>query len=230
MRYRGFNITYTTGKGVERENPATHRKDIRNGYYCEIYPGDDDQYANRIDSFCLAEGYEIHEWSDHEAEKVIRDYVDREYYSLKAANDEIISERREDLVGRLGCFIGESLYGYDFYEALSEDCCMTDKEIRDAGFLSLVPYFDKDGYAQTIAEYLIDYGTEHSLSGNYHIEFEDINELFGVSLPDDKEMLDKIVDALDRDIVSDVDVFTDFDLMFYTSYCPNFEDEPYEME
>ena len=35
------------------------------------------------------------------------------------------------------------------------------KEIRDAGFLSLVPYFDKDGYAQTIAEYLIDYGTEH---------------------------------------------------------------------
>lgn len=153
MRYRGFNITYTTDKGVERENPATHRKDIRNGYYCEIYPGDDDQYANRIDSFCLAEGYEIHEWSDHEAEKVIRDYVDREYYSLKAANDEIISERREDLVGRLGCFIGESLYGYDFYEALSEDCCMTDKEIRDAGFLSLVPYFDKDGYAQTIAEY-----------------------------------------------------------------------------
>ena len=54
MRYRGFNITYTTDKGVERENPATHRKDIRNGYYCEIYPGDDDQYANRIDSFCLA--------------------------------------------------------------------------------------------------------------------------------------------------------------------------------
>lgn len=167
MRYRGFNITYTTDKGVERENPATHRKDIRNGYYCEIYPGDDDQYANRIDSFCLAEGYEIPEWTDHEAEKAIRDYVDREYYFLKAANDEIISERREDLVGRLGCFIGESLYGYDFYEALSEDCCMTDKEIRDAGFLSLVPYFDKDGYAQTIAEYLIDYGTEHSLSGNY---------------------------------------------------------------
>ena len=53
MRYRGFNITYTTDKGVERENPATHRKDIRNGYYCEIYPGDDDQYANRIDFFCL---------------------------------------------------------------------------------------------------------------------------------------------------------------------------------
>ena len=94
MRYRGFNITYTTDKGVERENPATHRKDIRNGYYCEIYPGDDDQYANRIDSFCLAEGYEIHEWSDHEAEKVIRDYVDREYYSLKAANDSIVYRQR----------------------------------------------------------------------------------------------------------------------------------------
>ena len=35
MRYRGFNITYTTDKGVERENPATHRKDIRNGYYLQ---------------------------------------------------------------------------------------------------------------------------------------------------------------------------------------------------
>ena len=47
-----------------------------------------------------------------------------------------------------------------------------------------------------------------------------------MSLPDDKEMLDKIVDALDRDIVSDVDVFTDFDLMFYTSYCPILRTNP----
>lgn len=38
MRYRGFNITYTTDKGVERENPATHRKDIRNGYYMVFFP------------------------------------------------------------------------------------------------------------------------------------------------------------------------------------------------
>ena len=92
------------------------------------------------------------------------------------------------------------------------------------------PGLNDDELIEKMNEINDSYGTEHSLSGNYHIEFEDINELFGVSLPDDKEMLDKIVDALDRDIVSDVDVFTDFDLMFYTSYCPNFEDEPYEME
>ena len=235
MRYRGFNITYTTDKGVERENPATHRKDIRNGYYCEIYPGDDDQYADRLDTFCLAEGYEISDLSDNEVKKAIRNYVDDNYHALKEADYNHQSLWRGVIIGRLIRYIGETLsYNnqdeLDLYESLSDFCSMSDAEIGRAGFHALVQFFNRDDYAQTIAEYLIDDGTEHTRSGNYHIEFDEINELFGVDIPDDKEMLDKIVDALDRDIVSDVDISEDFDLMFYTDYCPNYEGETYEME
>lgn len=79
-------------------------------------------------------------------------------------------------------------------------------------------------YAQTIAEYLIDEGTDKTHSGNYHFSFAEVNERFGTSLPSDREMLEKIVSSLDSEIVADVDTSEDFDLTFYLDYCPYAED------
>ncbi|WP_417111535.1 hypothetical protein [Hominenteromicrobium sp.] len=79
-------------------------------------------------------------------------------------------------------------------------------------------------YAQTIAEYLIDEGTDKTHSGNYHFSFTEVNERFGTSLPSDREMLEKIVSSLDSEIVADVDTSEDFDLTFYLDYCPYAED------
>ena len=56
------------------------------------------------------------------------------------------------------------------------------------------------------------------------IGFAEVNERFGTSLPGDKEMLEKIVSALDSEIVADVDATEDFDLTFYLDYCPYAED------
>lgn len=64
MRYRGFEITSCPDSGVERYNSAKSRDEICEGFFCEIYPASDDQYANRLDTFCLAEGYEIPDTSD----------------------------------------------------------------------------------------------------------------------------------------------------------------------
>ena len=104
---------------------------------------------------------------------------------------------------------------------------MTDNEIREMGFTSLARYFDRDSYAQTIAEYIIDEGTADTMSGNIHIPFSEINERFGISLPSDTDMLNKIKDHLHNfsEIVSDLEVDEDFDLMFFTSYCPNYDDD-----
>lgn len=79
-------------------------------------------------------------------------------------------------------------------------------------------------YAQTIAEYLIDEGTDKTHSGNYHFSFTEVNERFGTSLLSDREMLEKIVSSLDSEIVADVDTSEDFDLTFYLDYCPYAED------
>ncbi len=227
MRYRGFIITSTPDSGVERYDIESSRDVICNGYYCQIYAGDDDQYANQLDDFCLAEGFEIKTCSDSELERGIAKYVDGQYETLVDEQQYHFARRQNELVGRLVCCIGKNESGEELYHTLSEDIGMTDDEIRAVGFTSLVPYFNREGYAQTIAEYLIDEGTKDTFSGNLHIPFTEINKRFGVDLPSDKEMLDLIGDALlnHGDIISDLQTSEDFDMMFYTMYCPNVEDD-----
>lgn len=48
MRYRGFIITSTPDSGIERYDRQSSQDVLCNGYYCQIYDGDDDQYANRL--------------------------------------------------------------------------------------------------------------------------------------------------------------------------------------
>lgn len=128
------------------------------------------------------------------------------------------------MLGRAVCFLGEFQSGEELYDTLTDQIGLTDDEIREIGVKSLAPFFNRDYYAQTIAEYLIDEGTDKTHSGNYHFSFAEVNERFGTSLPGDKEMLEKIVSALDSEIVADVDATEDFDLTFYLDYCPYAED------
>lgn len=73
--------------------------------------------------------------------------------------------------------------------------------------------------AKKIAEYITEEGTRRTLSGSYHFEFEDINELFDTDLPNDEEMLDMIWSCFDPDIVQECITDEDFDMMFYLKYC-----------
>ena len=78
--------------------------------------------------------------------------------------------------------------------------------------------------AKSIAEYMIEEGTEMTRSGSYIFCFDEINQLFGTSLPDDANMVEQITDALDTDIVADADTTEGFDLVFYLDYCTNVEE------
>lgn len=81
MRYRGFIITSTSDSGIERYDRESSQDVLCDGYYCQIYDGDDDQYANQLDDFCIAEGHEIKDCSYGELERGIARYVDDHYHN-----------------------------------------------------------------------------------------------------------------------------------------------------
>lgn len=227
MRYRGFIITSRFDRWIkERTNGSAEEC---SGFYCQVYNGSDGLYENMLDEFELIIGKDIENMSDTELDRGIIGYIDEHYERLDEAVSDAISNRTADLFGRLLCYLWENENCEDFYVTLSQKIGMTDDEIRKAGFASLAPCFEKESYAQTIAEYLIDEGTASTFSGNYHFDYTEINERFGVALPVDNELLGMIVDHLDTDIVSDVITGKDIDIMFYTQYCPNVEDEETEL-
>lgn len=228
MKYRGFNITSCVDYHVEHED-ENGIDQICNGYYCQVYSVDDDQYATQIDDFFLAEGYEIESLSEDALCQGIAKRVDEMFNLYSSAKETENVKRTKELLGRTVGWISEMESGRDLYNTLTEVIGMTDIEMHRLGFSSLSEYFNKDGFAQTIADYLIEEGTEQTLSGNYHFEFSEINRRFGVNLPEDKELLDKLTEQLTSGenslVVSDLNTDTDIDLNFYTLYCPNVSEE-----
>ena len=89
MRYRGFEITSCYDTGIERYNQQTGEDEICSGYFCEIYPAGDDQYANQLDAFCLAEGHEIADTTQGSLENGIIRYVDGHYGYLQEEKEEV---------------------------------------------------------------------------------------------------------------------------------------------
>ena len=226
MRYRGFEIVSTPEYNLVRRNQLTREMETCKGHYCQIYDADDVERNHMFDEFCLAVGYEIPDDTESSRLAGIAKYVDRNLASLTDVKCDMQGNRISELLGRALCWIGESESGEELYNTFSEVLGLTDEEIRYMGYTSLVPYFDKEQYAETIANYLIDEGTVDTVSGNLHIPFSEINEHFAVSLPSDRELLDAITEKLFdySEIVSDFDTTEEFDLMFYTVFCPNCED------
>lgn len=223
MRYRGFEITSCYDTGIERYDMQESKDVICNGYFCEVYAAEDEQYASRLDSFCLAEGYEISDTTDAALTKGIARYVDDNYFSLLDAKAEIRLKRMEDLVGRMACLLGEHERGEELYKTFSEMLGMTDGEICELGFISLAPYFDRAQYAKTIAEWIIDDGTENTLTGSWTVPYGNIANRFAVDLETDTEMRDMVSRILyDRsDVVADFCMEQDkVTLDFFYVYCP----------
>ena len=232
MKYRGFNITSCTDTGIERHNYSTHRTDICNGYYCQIYSADDDTYTDQLDDFCLAAKHEIPDCSDLSLTDGIIEYVNHNVDDLKKAKDERNNRRKDEFLGKLVCWLGENESGAKLYDTLHNDIQMKDTDILNLGFSSLVPFFNREYYAESIAEYIYETGTEQTTSGNWIIPFSEIGEKFAVDLCSDSEMLNMICNQLDR-VYPVADMNTDnqeFDIVYYLAYCPNAEDEEQGME
>ena len=210
MRYRGF-IT----------EPSTDEQEV----VCHIFAAEDTKQQFSLDEIRLTLGEDISELSDRAILPYVIKHIDKNILDFLLLREEARNSILRQGLGRAVCFIGESQSGVELYDTLKDQIGLSDDEIRVLGFKSLVPFFDKSSYAQTIAEYMIDEGTEQTESGNYHFSFAEINERFGTSLPGDREMMDQIVSALDSEIVADADTTEDFDLAFDLDYCPYTEND-----
>lgn len=226
MKYRGFNLVYTFEEKLSGMNPRNHVWGQFPGYTCQVFSETDDGMDRPLDTFHLILGDplrsldqdELEEWMVREADKSIDNWHRAE------AEDKV--ERKNELIGRLVCYLGESEQGRDLYNTLHDEIGMTDNEIHECGFDSLAEYFDRPAYAQTIAEWLIRTGTENTSSGNWIIGFDEVTERFGVDLSTDDELLDAVSDCLNRSEAI-LDFYTDneeFDINFGLRYCPFAED------
>lgn len=114
-------------------------------------------------------------------------------------------KRTEELAGRLIGYLGETQEGAALYRILSRDIGMTDNEIRGMGYGALAPYFDREEYAKTIAEWMMDDGTESTLSGSWAVPFGNLQKRFGVDLKTDTDLRDRVSRVLydQSDIVAD---------------------------
>lgn len=218
MRYRGFNIASCPDCGIIRDDDKTGKSKICNGYFCQITIDD----MTDIDSFTVACGYEMPDLSGESLDNAIRKYVDDNIYALREVVKEEETNRLKILLSRALPLLESSEYE-SLYEILSEKVYMSDIEIWNFCHCDDV---DKSAIATAIAEYLIDIGTETTTTGNWHIGFEEINKRFQIELPEDQEMLNAIENALDRTVVAEVDTTSDFNLNFYSEYCPNYKGEP----
>ena len=188
-----------------------------------MYDARDRDRNDCLETFTIAVGHELEDISTENVELAIRNHVDEHAMYLDLMRNEVRVERRNHLIGILACKLGVNLEDGELYDLLSANIGMTDDEIRLCGLQRLVPFFDRESYAYTIAKYMIQYGTESTSSGNWHFSFDDIRERFGLDLKHDEQMVEMIEQALwdQGEILSQIDIFDDdFDLMFYLNYCP----------
>ncbi len=223
MRYRDFIIDVTLQYELKRLNKASNTYEACDGYFCTVYRGDDDLKKNILDSFTLAKGYEIENLSMECAERGVLSYIDNNYTYLKWRGNEIAVNRKNDLIGRLISALREYENPETMYKTLKEFAGFEDDEIRQSGHKYLVPYFDRDAYAQTIAEFLITQSTELTYDSSYHIGFDKVLKVFGIDMRGDTDMRNKVCKNLMQydDIVTNVTVSANgFDMNFNAAYCP----------
>lgn len=215
MRYRGYEI-YASRADVAEGLMGDHAPRLS----CEIYMISDPDLNTMLDCFTIAQGVDIPDLSDEAVDDAIRKYVDEEYGHLYAAELETVSERTHMLMGRLITQLGQTWSAHTVYDTLSNEIGMTDDEIRLAGASQLVPYFDQDAYAQTIADHMIFIGTENTVTGNWDISYQYLNRKFYTDLPLDKDLMKKIGTSLNANYPESVRDFTVDDNGFHVRFNP----------
>ncbi len=220
FRYRGFDVSvipadvpYYNGQGFENCD----------GVYCEVFADTDPERLDLLGSCSLAVGHDIQSTSEKDVFDGVRDFIDGTLSNLQSTRLYVESARMSSLAGKLIAYIGEYESPESVYDTLHHIIGMDDQEIAKCGAREFVPFFDRDDYAKTIADYLIRTSTENTLTGNWLTGFDEIEKEFGVNLSEDTDLLDKICDHLSTsgEVLCDLQVYDEqFDLTFYTDYCP----------
>lgn len=229
MRYRGFQIYTYLQPRVEYFNATTNSTELCQGYACYVYVPDYEQTGEFLDYFVLAVGHEVSDTSPEAAHESITRYVDDMYYMLSAKKAQLECARKTNLVDRLVTWIAEGQDEKTVYHTLTETIGMTDEDIREIGYTSLKCYFDQEKYVQSIAEHYIDIGSENTVTGNWYISFQEINDRYDLCLPKDKDVLEELMKQFRENYPSIFQNVVQADngilLSFLPNICPNVKPE-----
>lgn len=128
MNYRGYCITSTYDSGVERDNK------IVEGYYCEVFRASDENYADKLDDFCLGVGYEISDISSDSLDEALKQYIDDNIVVLNDICYKANIERYKNLIQNALDWFSEHFESEELLDILHEHLDMTDEEIDYFGF------------------------------------------------------------------------------------------------
>mgnify|MGYP006916135942 CR=1 FL=1 len=210
MRYRGFNIS------ISKEGETV---------LCKLFAAEDVDHQFPLDEFDLSIDQDVSDISDHSIAPYAVEYIDSNILELILLREETKNTIMAMRLNSAACIISENRSEEELYEVLRKRIGLTDDEIREIGLASLAPYFDRDAYAEVIAAFLTDEGIERTTSGTWTTDFDEINKRFGVSLPEDKNLLDKIMCSFDPEMVEKVNTMSDISITFHLDYCPYAEHE-----
>ena len=222
FRYRGYRILASTKHDVVR----TMGEKIVNakGVIVYIFYSSRGSYEKMLMLIEMAVGYELQNDSDAEIKKKVIMYIDAHIDELRRLAMNFERARNHLILKRALSSYDNYECGKELYRLFRDSFEMTDADIAEQGFVELVPYFNKETYAVTIAGYMTDIGTEKTETGGYFFKFSEISRKFGLALPGDNMMLERIKNAFNKSIVKYVDTSSGFYLTFNEEYCPHIFD------
>lgn len=222
FRYRGYRILASTKYDVVR---TMGEKTVNaKGVIVYIFYSSRGSYEKMLMLIEMAVGYELQNDSDAEIKKKVIMYIDAHIDELRRLAMNFERARNHLILKRALSFYDNYECGKELYRLFRDSFEMTDADIAEQGFVELVPYFNKETYAVTIAGYMTDIGTEKTETGGYFFKFSEISRKFGLALPGDNMMLERIKNAFNKSIVKYVDTSSGFYLTFNEEYCPHISD------
>lgn len=222
FRYRGYRILASTKHDVVR---TMGEKTVNaKGVIVYIFYSSRGSYEKMLMLIEMAVGYELQNDSDAEIKKKVIMYIDAHIDELRRLAMNFERARNHLILKRALSSYDNYECGKELYRLFRESFEMTDADIAEQGFVELVPYFNKETYADTIAGYMTDIGTEKTETGGYFFKFSEISRKFGLALPGDNMMLERIKNAFNKSIVKYVDTSSGFYLTFNEEYCPHIFD------
>lgn len=128
MTYKGYEVTTSFDEGVERDGK------IVEGYYCEVYRANDNNYANMLDAFCLGVGYEIQDLDEDTLDAAIKQYIDENLLHLNEFCSSAEIDRYKMICVKAFDYIEKTTDFNELYNLLHDKFGLTDEEIDEFGY------------------------------------------------------------------------------------------------
>ena len=226
-KYRGFEIVGTKNDSIERYNDKERRVATVGGISFIIYAIEDKKQEYKLFDANFAIRYELEDYEMNSFERAAHKFVDKNIGMLDCMRREAAKKRKNSQLAKAIAWISENEEGETLYRVLTKEIGLTDLDILEAGYSNLVPYFDREKYAEIIADTIVEEGTTKTTSGNWHVHFCEIEDKFAVDLDEDEDMLELIKSVLyDNygDAIAEMDIYnSQFDIMYFLFWCPGAE-------